>query len=388
MFHFPFPAVVISLNDQRNLISGAPEEDRLVHRIRGKPLRSGVWPLMVVTAGPLLLLVFSWLESANQSGSARRSSLEGSLSTRVEEPVLRADSRAVPEIPALATLDNPPQVPGLNREQVEPLTKLSRQLGHAMMYVGHPEGDSGSAFVISRKHRLVATNAHVAAIMQEVGSMVAIRSGTFFRYPVKRVWYHPDYDRARREGVFARTRDGWIRERKHLGPDVAVLELEAHGPDLPVECTIARPNELDNLIGKPIGLLGFSGPWPPAGRPMTPEFKWGRVNLLTDFVPAWGGSHRWEMIDGSAPGNDGDSGGPIFTPDGHVVAIFAWVRSGDGGDCRPGADTAAGLRIDCLWELLERQGLSTLVPAIERVGADSGQRKAVFRDGAARFSGN
>ena len=50
----------------------------------------------------------------------------------------------------------------------------ARRCGPSVMLVGDPEHFMGTAFVISSKNRLLATNAHVADKFYELGSMLAL----------------------------------------------------------------------------------------------------------------------------------------------------------------------------------------------------------------------
>jgi hypothetical protein len=242
------------------------------------------------------------------------------------------------------------------------LAEAGRQIEPALMYVGHPEGDLGTAFVISRAHRLLATNAHVAEIMHELGSMIAVRNGSHLSYRVERVWYHPNYTRVKEEGTYVRASGRWVASRGVLTPDVAVLQLSADGPDLPQECRIAEDEVLHGLDSEPVGLLGFSGPRPPPGHPMAAAFRAGTVSLLTDFTTRWDRSRRWRMLDFTAGGAEGDSGGPVFLPDGRIIAIFAWCRARRHREGVRGGDSSVGVTIDCLWELLDHHGLEDYCP--------------------------
>jgi hypothetical protein len=259
-------------------------------------------------------------------------------------------------------LDEPPEVPGRGFDEIERLVAAAGRVKPALMYVGHPKGDSATAFVISRKHRLLATNAHVAEIIEEAGPLVALRNGSHVSYTVDRVWYHRDYARARDEGGFIRSRGRWVPYRDILSPDLAVLHLADGGPEIEAECELARAVESIDLASRPVGLLGFSGPWPQAGHPMEAVFKTGTVSLLTDFGPRRDATACWKMVDFTAPGNIGDSGGPVFLGDGRVIAIFAWIRNVTGQDDKQwSAGSAAGIRIDARWELLDHHGLRSLV---------------------------
>jgi len=230
-----------------------------------------------------------------------------------------------------------------------------------MMYVGHPKGDSGSAFVISRKHRLLATNAHVAQIMEEAGAMVAVPNGSNQIYPVERVWYHPDFARVWKEGVDVRAGGRWRPYRGLLGPDLAVLQLSADGPRIEAECRLAGPEQLGGLSSEPVGTLGFSGAGPPPGLPMLACFRAGTVSLLTEFSAPWDRSRVWTMVDFTAHVGSGNSGGPVFLRDGRVIAVFAWSRKTQGGGWDEGRETSAGILVNGLWELLDYHGLKGLI---------------------------
>src|SRR5580704_13518832 len=66
-----------------------------------------------------------------------------------------------------------------------------KSLQEAILLVGDPKIGDATAFVISRKHRLLATNAHVADMMKDKGIMLGIRNGTSVVYEIDKAWYHP-----------------------------------------------------------------------------------------------------------------------------------------------------------------------------------------------------
>jgi hypothetical protein len=281
-----------------------------------------------------------------------------------------------------ALWDDPPPARRVEPEEAGQLAGVARALGPAVLKVGQPRddggglGDSGTAFVISRRHRLLATNAHVASIFHESGGMVAVAAdgagtGTVDVYRVERVWYHPDYFSAQALGSvlgsYPRGGPGRVVSRD-VAPDVAVLRLSADGSDLPAEWPLATADDLRGLVGKPVGKLGFPGARPSRDRnsgrnrggPLPAMFAVGTVSRVGPFAPRWDLARRWHLVDASAPMRGGDSGGPVFLPDGKVVAVSTWARSSAEG-ARRSLGTAA-VRIDALRELLEANGLSVLVP--------------------------
>ena len=126
---------------------------------------------------------------------------------------------------------------------VQKLTATVRNIQAGVFLVGN-ERSSGTAFVISRKHRLLATNAHVADISHEFGPMLAIQNDTTRAYEVEQIWYHPGVRRALRGSLPVRSQkpeDGHVEANS---PDVAVLQL-AEGADLPMEFELATVQELN-----------------------------------------------------------------------------------------------------------------------------------------------
>jgi len=114
----------------------------------------------------------------------------------------------------------------------------------AVFLVGNPKVGRGTAWVISKKHRLLATNAHVADMHLEGGNkLLAIPSQSNQIYVVEKVWYHPGVRRYFKgdttNSIQSINRaDGPIDPQS---PDLAVLQLAAEGPDLPVEFSMATP---------------------------------------------------------------------------------------------------------------------------------------------------
>src|SRR5688500_5552945 len=74
---------------------------------------------------------------------------------------------------------------GPTQEARADLGDFVRKSQQAVLLVGHPKHGRGTAWVISKQHRLVATNAHVADILNDAGgSMMAIVNGTATVYKI------------------------------------------------------------------------------------------------------------------------------------------------------------------------------------------------------------
>ena len=245
------------------------------------------------------------------------------------------------------------------------LGEVVRKLQQGVLIVGEPKAGHGTAFVISRKHRLLATNAHVADIMAESGTMTAVVSGNPVAYKVKRAWYHPGTVRrlGGAQSLLAQSQDPSQGSVFPFGPDLAVLQLSSDGPDLPVDFPLATPAELETLFAQPIGMLGFPGHdshFPAAGEVPQPTYHPGVVSRLTDFHGKSVATERMQFVQHTAAGWGGFSGSPIFLTNGHVVALHNMRRTAE--DRSAIAHISHGVRIDCLWELLVYHKLDNLLP--------------------------
>ncbi len=239
------------------------------------------------------------------------------------------------------------------------LSHLVHRLHPSIFLVGGPEG-RGTAWVLSKENRLLATNAHVADLFYSGGGkMYAIGNGTSKAYEVEKVFYHP--------GVLREVGDLSIRmsdptkgEVNPSSPDVAVLKL-APGEDLPDAIPLATPEELHaDLLAKTCGMLGYPGhdttAWPRLGEKVEASFHTGVVCRVSDFdndvnVP----DDRLQFVQHSMASFPGFSGSPIFLANGHVIAL-----NNSGGTVKHGSVTAQlsfGVRVDCLWECIKQNQL-------------------------------
>jgi hypothetical protein len=235
--------------------------------------------------------------------------------------------------------------------RVARLADAARRLGSAVVLVGHPDGWRGTAFVISRKHRLLATTAHVADYDLASGGLLAVPNGTADAVRVERIWYHPGIIRRLDEGLYARSDDPRDGELTLLCPDVAVLQLSEGGPELPAECDLAPDEGPRALDSQPVGLLGFPGDegpfWPTESHKAAAKFTGGvmtRVAGLPWDRGAPPGQGDW--ITSSAKLGNGSSGGPLFLADGRVVGLYSRPASE-----HPGSDTCS-VKSRCVKEII------------------------------------
>jgi hypothetical protein len=239
---------------------------------------------------------------------------------------------------------------------VQEMAHTVRGLKEAIMLVGDPKIATGTAFVISRKYRLLATNAHVADIMKDEGKMLAIRNGTAVVYEVDKAWYHPGVRRCKNRLFSVRSQNPADGDIDANSPDVAVLHL-ADGPELPEELPLATVEEEEECLGAPIGMLGYPGHdtegWPRLGEKAQATLREGIVCRLTDFVGGVSGaSGEMQKLQHSLASWYGFSGSPLFLPNGHVIGLHNSAHGVTLEKEDRHVELAYGVRVDCLWELL------------------------------------
>jgi tetratricopeptide (TPR) repeat protein len=225
----------------------------------------------------------------------------------------------------------------------------------------------GTAWVISKKNRLLITNAHVADIYHQAGGrMIAIASGSEQVYKVAKVLYHPGVRRylkgAQLSVRSSDPRDGSIDP---ASPDLAVLQLTDDGPALKVEFPLATEEELATLFAQPVAIIGFPGhdnkTWPALGASVAATYHDGVVQRLTNFqmnpsVPP----HELLFVQYTMATWGGFSGSPIFLPNGHVVAVHNMGRTERNGEVV--RSIPHGIRADCVIELLVHHNLTDKMP--------------------------
>lgn len=206
----------------------------------------------------------------------------------------------------------------------------------------------GTAFVISKKHRLLVTNAHVADIAHSV-----VLNETRTEYKVVRRWFHPDTIRTMREDnqTVIKSADPAMGPVDPRGTDLAVLQLEMIGPELPAEVVLADPAEAKTIVGAEIGMYGYPGYNTRAaeGQFAQATFVKGTISRLEKLNGHPGDQpledRRRVVYDG--PNYPGFSGSPIFLAGGSVVVINNSVLR-----LQDGTKVAYGIRVDALWDML------------------------------------
>lgn len=232
----------------------------------------------------------------------------------------------------------------------------------AIVFVGDPEARShGTGFVISRKHRLVATNAHVADI-----SKIAVLNESRTSYKVIKKWYHPGVIRVMDDGktrvLSTNSSDGDVWPEC---ADIAVLQLEAVGADLPTEVALALPQDAYNILGASVGMLGYPGYQ--RDQKWTSElfasatFVKGTISRMTGLGHNPDAAQdRRHLVHFDANSYKGFSGSPVFSNSGKCVVINNHIHLQDGHT--EGSNLAYGIRVDALWELIDHAGIADMLP--------------------------
>ena len=249
------------------------------------------------------------------------------------------------------------------------LGEAARSLDAGVFLTGSSEAGRGTAWVISKKHRLLVTNAHVADIMYDgKGKMFAIPNGTSQVYQVEKVWYHPGVRRYLNgnPAISIRSMDPQDGDIDVRSPDLAVLQLGKEGPDLTVEFPIATPEELSALFAQPAAIFGYPGhdtkDWPKLGDKVAATYHDGVISRITDFdYNTNAPKAELQFLQYTMATWGGFSGSPVFLPNGHVVAVHNMARNAEGPD-KIVKSIPHGVRVDCVLELLVHHGLEDKVP--------------------------
>ncbi len=236
-------------------------------------------------------------------------------------------------------------------DAVTELSRVVRKFSPSVFIVGKSDAGTGTAWLLSKKNRLLATNAHVADLFSKgTGPMLAYQNGTTNVFTVVKTYYHPGVLRLS-QGVLLRTTSSSTGNVYSRSPDVAILQLAEDGPELPDELPLASRDELYDLFAQPVAMLGYpsldtNGALPAVGQKATASFREGVIDRVADFSNSAGGPpDRQQYLQHSMAGWFGFSGSPMFLPNGHVVAL-----NNSGGTFSQNGLTATltwGIRADC-----------------------------------------
>ncbi|HVY62106.1 MAG TPA: trypsin-like peptidase domain-containing protein, partial [Planctomycetota bacterium] len=178
----------------------------------------------------------------------------------------------------------------------------------------NPDGNTGigTAFVV-RGNGLLATNAHVAIMLQGMKVQVCIQNGTGRIFKVKRAKPHPDF-------------------KTPQSPDVALIEIDTEGAAL-AALPLATEADLRKLrIGTHLGTLGYPGELMDVYLSSVDQqnkrvktaiatFKDGWIGRITNYQVEQCPFESSTLIQHSASLSGGTSGSPMFTADGKVIAL-------------------------------------------------------------------
>jgi S1-C subfamily serine protease len=222
----------------------------------------------------------------------------------------KTERTAVPDVPAAAVTENESLDPESWANAVE---RLAPSI--FLCYGNDPETGVqalGTAFAIGPEGKL-ATNAHVVRLLEKLPVRMVVQNDTGRVFPILRMQSHPDYHEA-------------------TGPDLALLQIDTRGQKLPI-AEIATTEELRKLrIGTQLGTLGFPAELQQTylsrldrTRDVAPgleaTFKTGWIGRIVNASGVKAGFEESIRIQHSASLSGGTSGSPMFTSNGHVVAI-------------------------------------------------------------------
>jgi tetratricopeptide (TPR) repeat protein len=320
---------------------------------------------VVVSIFFLVLNPFAVAQTSISSGGAPG----GALLNQTSAPAVRSDTASdAPTTPAdplaksLKLTTDSKSLPLWSKPDATAASSLAQIVRHAspaIFLVGKSDVGTGTAFLISKKNRLLATNAHVGDIFNKGSSeMLAYQNNTSNAFKVIKVYYHPGVLRMS-QGVVLRTANPDTGNVYTRSPDVAVLQL-ADGPELPDELPLASREEVYDLFAQPVAMLGYPGldtvSLPTPGHKAEASFREGVISRVADFANDAGAEpERQQYLQHSMASWFGFSGSAIFLPNGHVVAL----NNSGGTYSYNGLTTtlAWGIRSDCLWELLKANKL-------------------------------
>jgi tetratricopeptide (TPR) repeat protein len=273
-----------------------------------------------------------------------------------------------------------PQKRHIDSKTAQRLSEISRRMRPALVLLAYPEKFFGTGFVISRKHRLVATAAHVADCMFEFGAGFAVLDGAADIHRVERVWYHPALTRKLDDGLFVRSFDPKDGPIEYPNPDLAIVQLAPEAGDLPAELELAEDEVPYNTPGTAVGRLGFSDKQdfslPSPTRPASAEFMASMLRPASTDAERSEERFRGFLYCDAVGFGDGGSGSPIFMADGQVVGVA--VNVAEYSRVPGGVDDLRSMNVSGLRDLITYHKLESWMskpvrqaPRSENWGPDS-----------------
>lgn len=235
------------------------------------------------------------------------------------------------------------------------------------------EGGTASVVLLPDGTKALATNAHVADIMNDVTKDPLMRGGKvlvvqprgpdYQVHEVLSVTKHPGYDvfeawAERAYKNFAALAGGKFTPLPAY--DVAILNV-SEPEKLGAPLTYAsRETMLALKQGEPLMTLGYASEGL-AGTDITrpePTAQYGVITALTTFYLYRSDTKDNQLVQHSAPGAGGASGSPMFNAKGEVVAFYnagnnAAVMTEDGARVPSAAQVNYAIRADLLLDLVE-----------------------------------
>jgi hypothetical protein len=277
------------------------------------------------------------------------------------------------------------QVEALGPQMKERLRALQPSVYLVIMEIdGQRELGAGTAWVVDRGRGLLATNAHVAAIFEELQGAVSAGTVQTARllvrsneeeprtYVVGQVTLHPGYR------AFETLWRGYLPVATNAKTaelvqfinacDVGLLHLERPWDGLASALEIAGDETLQGLdAGDPIAYVGYpmegvAYGGSPVAKP-TPQMQIGSITTVTDHFGTRGHSAEaragHDLVQHNCLAAGGASGSPMFDSAGRVVALLCAGNALQFGTGEPRVLTGGGLtyaqRSDLIRELVTGQ---------------------------------
>ncbi len=238
----------------------------------------------------------------------------------------------------------------------------AQRVRRAVVRIHDSAGIRGTGFVVSKRHRLVLTAAHVADFCFQNNVVRVNVEGDVCTRRIEKVWFHPRTMRKLGSGLVVRSftpADGPVTDD---GPDMALLQLSDECGSPLFEADLEINNQVPrNYSGCPVGVLGYWGTEDDF-RNDTSHRRVAELLATTVLKPEGhkkGSAEQEERFTCSGPYIPGGSGGPVFLGDGHVAGLAFAVDM----EALTGHDGVVYvLRVEALRELVTYYKIGELMP--------------------------